>query len=189
MFHVSPRGDPVLSKKIRVGVLFGGQSSEHEVSLASARSVMRAMDPDKYEIVPIGITRQGQWLASGDPMAALREGVDPSSLPLLTSMLAPDPLGQGRGEIVELKPTPSADNGLTLSASAGPPLDIIFPVLHGPHGEDGSIQGFLETAGVPYVGAGVAGSALGMDKGLMKAQFIAAGLPVGPYVCVTRAEW
>src|SRR5438552_18826206 len=91
-----------LSEKIRVGVLFGGQSSEHEVSLASARSVMRAMDPEKYEVVPIGITRHGAWVASGDPMAVLRSGVDEAKVPRLTSMLAPDPTGQGRGEIVEL---------------------------------------------------------------------------------------
>src|ERR1051325_9549701 len=89
-------------RKIRVGVLFGGQSSEHEVSLASARSVMSAMDPDKYEVVPIGITKQGRWLAAGAPMALLRAGVSPDTSPKLTSMLAPDPTGQGRAEIVEL---------------------------------------------------------------------------------------
>src|SRR3982750_3250210 len=92
----------VLGRKIRIGVLFGGQSSEHEVSLASARSVMRAMDPDKYEVVPIGITKQGTWIATGDPMAVLRSGAAEENVPRLTSMLAPDPTGQGRAEIVEL---------------------------------------------------------------------------------------
>src|SRR5262245_38418361 len=126
-------------RQIRVGVLFGGQSNEHEVSLASARSVMRAMDPDKYEVVPIGITKQGKWIASGDPMLALRAGVSEEAAPRLTSMLAPDPSGEGRAEIVELAPTVSSQNGQALSASAGKPLDVIFPVLHGPYGEDGTI--------------------------------------------------
>src|SRR5438552_15953729 len=110
-----------LSEKIRVGVLFGGQSSEHEVSLASARSVVRAMDPGKYEVVPIGITKHGAWLASGDPMAALREGIDLNATPrLATSILAPDPTGMGRAEIVELAAT--SDNSLAVSAPIGPPL-------------------------------------------------------------------
>jgi D-alanine-D-alanine ligase len=146
------------------------------------------MDPDKYEVVPIGITKQGAWIASGDPMLALRAGVSDDSIPRLTSMLAPDPSGQGRAEIVELAPA-SSQNGNALSASAGQPLDVIFPVLHGPYGEDGTIQGLLEMAGIPYVGAGVAASAVGMDKDLMKRLFRADGLPVAPYVCVLRDEW
>src|SRR5438093_3804560 len=102
-------------------------------------------------------------------------------------MLAPDPTGEGRAEIVELAPT--SRDGHALSSSTGQPLDIIFPVLHGPYGEDGTIQGMLETAGIPYVGAGVLGSAVGMDKAAMKRLFIADGLPVAPYICVTRNEW
>lgn len=177
-----------LTGKLRVGVLFGGQSSEHEVSLASARSIMRAMDPDKYEVVPIGITKQGVWLASGDPMAALKEGVNPDNVPKLdTSVLARDPTGRGRAEIVELDAAP--DNSLSISIPDNRPLDVIFPVLHGPYGEDGTIQGLLETAGIPYVGAGVLGSAIGMDKDVMKRLFIASDLQVVPYICVTRAEW
>lgn len=175
-----------MRRKIRVGVLFGGQSSEHEVSLASARSVISAIDPDKYEVVPIGITRQGAWLASGDPMAALRAGIDPASLPLLESVLASDPTGEGKAELVQLAP---AEGNGALSAEMGKPLDIIFPVLHGPFGEDGTVQGMLELRGVPYVGSGVLGSAVGMDKAAMKGLFIAAGLPVAPYLLVTRAEW
>lgn len=175
-----------MSRKIRIGILFGGQSNEHEVSLASARSVMKAIDPEKYEVVPIGITKRGQWLASGDPMAALRSGVDSDGVPRLASMLAPDPSGSGRAELVQL--TPDSRGALALSG-ATPPLDVIFPVLHGPNGEDGTIQGLLETAGIPYVGAGVLGSAVSMDKDVMKSVFIARGLPVLPYVCFTRSEW
>ena len=171
-----------MGRKIRVGVLFGGQSSEHEVSLASARSIMAAMDPDKYEVVPIGITKSGAWLTSGDPMAQLRAGeVEATS----TAMLAPDPSGAGRAEIVHINPGRSGG----LSASVGRELDVIFPVLHGPYGEDGTVQGMLELAGIPYVGAGVLGSAVGMDKGVMKDVFRAAGLPVAPYAVVLRHRW
>jgi D-alanine-D-alanine ligase len=170
-----------------VGVLFGGQSSEHEVSLASARSVMRAMDPDKYEVVPIGITKEGIWLASGDPLAQLRSGVDAQSMPRLASVLAPDPTGEARAEIVQL--TPGTNGTRELSASVAQALDVMFPVLHGPLGEDGTVQGMLELAGIPYVGAGVLGSAVGMDKGMMKDVFRARGLPVAPYVMVTDSRW
>jgi D-alanine-D-alanine ligase len=172
-----------LPRKLRVGVLFGGQSSEHDVSLASARSVMAAMDPAKYEVVPVGITKRGVWLASGDPMQTLRSGVD-ADAPLLGSVLTPDPSGDGRAEMVPF----SAGNG-TLSPEAGKPLDVIFPVLHGPYGEDGTIQGMLELAGIPYVGAGVLGSSVGMDKDAMKRVFISHGLPIVPYVCVLRSNW
>jgi len=173
--------------KIRVGVLFGGQSSEHEVSLASARSVMGALDPDKYDVVPIGITRQGAWLSSGDPMRELRAGIEPDSMPRLSSVLAPDPSGDGRAELVQLRP--SRNGGQALSAQVGEPIDVIFPVLHGPYGEDGTVQGMLELAGIPYVGSGVLGSAVGMDKATMKRLFQAEGLPVVPFVALTRAEW
>lgn len=158
-----------MAGKIKVGVLFGGQSSEHEVSLASARSVMFALNPEKYDIVPIGITKRGAWLIGGDPMLQLRSGSEAvdngagvgSTLPL-------DIVGEGR---------------------SGKPLDVVFPVLHGPYGEDGTVQGLLELAGVPYVGAGVLGSAVGMDKAVMKQVFIAQGLPIVPFVHVTRREW
>lgn len=176
-----------MPRKIRVGVLFGGQSSEHEVSLASARSVMGAMDPDKYEIVPIGITKQGQLLASGDPMKALQSGIDPQSLPRLSSVLAPDRTGGGHAEIVQF--VPATDGSQSLSAQTGQPLDVVFPILHGPYGEDGTVQGMFEMAGIPYVGSGVLGSAVGMDKGMMKSVFQAHGLPIGPYVCLNRADW
>lgn len=176
-----------MPRKIRVGVLFGGQSSEHEVSLASARSVMGAMDSAKYEVVPIGITKRGLWLASGDPMPALRSGVDVANLPGLSSVLAPDPAGEGRAEIVQF--TPSSNGSSALSAEVGEPLDVIFPVLHGPYGEDGTVQGIFKSAGIPFVGSSVAGSATGMDKGLMKGQFLSRGLPMLPYLLVARADW
>jgi D-alanine-D-alanine ligase len=175
-------GEHDLARKIRVGVLFGGQSSEHEVSLASARSVMAAMDPDKYEVVPIGITKSGAWLTSGDPMARLRAGsVEATS----TALLAPDLTGEGRAEIVQINPGGTGDR----PSGEGQALDVIFPVLHGPYGEDGTVQGMLELAGIPYVGAGVLGSAVGMDKGVLKDLFRAAGLPVAPYVVVLRNRW
>lgn len=176
-----------MAGKIRVGVLFGGQSSEHEVSLASARSVIAALDQDKYDVVPIGITRQGAWLSSGDPMRELRAGIAPDSMPRLSSVLAPDPSGDGRAELVQLRL--SRNGGQALSAQAGEPIDVIFPVLHGPYGEDGTVQGMLELAGIPYVGSGVLGSAVGMDKATMKRLFQAEGLPVVPFVALTRIEW
>ena len=177
-----------MAGKIRVGVLFGGQSSEHEVSLASARSVMGALDPNKYEVVPIGITKQGAWLSSGDPMRQLKAGIDPDRLPRLSSsVLAPDPSGDGRAELVQLQP--SNNGGQALSAQASEPIDVIFPVMHGPYGEDGTVQGMLDLAGIPYVGSGVLGSAVGMDKATMKRLFQADGLPVVPFVALTRAEW
>ncbi|MBF6612086.1 MAG: D-alanine--D-alanine ligase [Chloroflexi bacterium] len=176
-----------MARKIRVGVLFGGQSSEHEVSIASARSVISAMDPEKYEIVPIGITRSGIWLSSGDPMSRLRAGVEADSMPRLASMLAHDPTGEAAAEVVQL--TPRSSDSTELSVEVGKPVDVIFPVLHGPYGEDGTVQGALELAGIPYVGSGVLGSAVSMDKDLMKQLFIARGIPVTPYICVSRAEW
>lgn len=165
-------------RKIRVGVIFGGRSGEHEVSLMSARSVMDALDKEKYDVVPIGITRQGRWVTTGDPwqtlQAMLHEARD-SGL---------DAASEGQGislAIRELLPG-IGEGGI-------PYVDVIFPVLHGPYGEDGTLQGLLELAGIPYVGSGVLGSALGMDKAAMKAIFRAEGLPVADYVLVMRWEW
>ena len=168
------------ARRIRVGVLFGGQSAEHSVSLASATSVMRALDPARYEVVPMGITRGGHWLAGGDPLRALHSGVEAA---------APTPeVAAPPGQALAVRP--AARTPLALEAARSlDTLDVIFPVLHGPNGEDGTIQGLLEVAGVPYVGSGVLGSALGMDKIVMKGLFTAAGLPVGPYVAVSRVDW
>ncbi len=164
--------------RIRVGVLFGGRSGEHEISLISARSVMRVMDPEKYEVVPIGITKEGRWLASGDPMAALTQGDESLSRP---AALLGDPAHRGVVSLKELEPH--------LARALLAQLDVVFPVLHGPYGEDGTVQGLLDLAGIPYVGAGVAASALGMDKVLFKDLMRAHGLPVVKYIVVKRKEW
>jgi D-alanine-D-alanine ligase len=164
------------SGKIRVGVVFGGRSGEHEVSLRSARSVMAALDPAKYEVVPIGITKDGRWIA-GDVMGALADGRAARPATLL-----PEP-----SEAALLAVEPTASTAASLSTISE--LDVVFPVLHGPYGEDGTVQGLLELAGLPYVGAGVVGSAVGMDKAIFKQVMTAAGLPVLPWVLCTRSRW
>lgn len=169
-----------MKKKLRVGILFGGRSGEHEVSLTSATSVLKALDPDKYEVVLIGITRDGGWrwgAPAGEADAkALRDVLDQGK-PVTPSV---DPSHPG---LVPLdSPSPSAGSG-------GKVVDVIFPVLHGTFGEDGTVQGVLELAGIPYVGAGVLGSAAGMDKDVMKRLFRDAGLPVVPWVLALRGEW
>jgi len=167
-----------MARKIRVGVIFGGRSGEHEVSLASARSVMSAMDKEKYEIVPVGITKEGRWIASGDPLMALEAGDAGVSQPVA---LLGDPSRRG---LMRLE-----DTEQTIKATRLAELDVVFPVLHGPYGEDGTIQGLLELAGIPYVGAGVIGSALGLDKAVFKDVMLAHGLPITDYLLVKRKEW
>jgi len=158
-------------KRLRVGVLFGGRSGEHEVSLASAASVIRGLDPDKYEAVPIGITKDGHWL--------IGEGA--------VKML-PEVLKGGRRVMLAADPTEAALVPLDRGAGAQR-LDVIFPVMHGTFGEDGTIQGMLELAGIPYVGAGVLGSAVAMDKDVAKRLMKAAGIPVVPWMAVPRWRW
>ncbi len=175
-------------KKIRVGLIFGGRSGEHEVSLASANSVMANLDKDKYEVVPIGITKSGSWLLGCEPAKLIAAeqsvGQHPDTVEAegeehITSVtLTGDPnlrrlIALERGE--ELR-----DNGA---------LDVIFPVMHGTYGEDGALQGLLEMANVPYVGCGVLGSALGMDKEKMKMVFQSAGLPIVDYLVFRRNQW
>jgi D-alanine-D-alanine ligase len=179
---------PTPPRKIRVGVLFGGQSAEHAVSLASATSVMRALDPDKYEVMPIGITRTGGWLVGGDPLKALRSG-GPDAADAASTALPLSQEGPGWRDERGLTTRHTAERAVTAAAQTLDAVDVIFPVLHGPFGEDGTIQGLLEVAGVAYVGAGVLGSALGMDKIAMKRIFQAEGLPLGAYVALTRAQW
>ena len=187
-------------KKIRVGVLFGGRSGEHEISLLSAASVFKAVDQNKYEVVPIGITKEGRWVTSADaerllagkplqPERQLRAG-DPEAT---TSAAV---LHNGEAVIVPPEPqksgamTPFQSDGLTRRATdRAINVDVIFPVLHGTFGEDGTIQGLLELADIPYVGAGVLGSAAGMDKDIMKSLFRAAGLPIVKHVTFLRSEW
>jgi D-alanine-D-alanine ligase len=162
---------PDKKKRLRVGVLFGGRSGEHEVSLASAASVIRGMDPDKYEAVPIGITKDGHWLVG--------EGA---------AKLLPDILRSGRRVMLTADPTEAAVVPLDRGAGAQR-FDVIFPVMHGTFGEDGTIQGMLELANLPFVGAGVLGSAIGMDKDVSKRLCQAAGIPVVPWVTVQRWRW
>ncbi|HUN63952.1 MAG TPA: D-alanine--D-alanine ligase family protein [Candidatus Sulfotelmatobacter sp.] len=158
-------------KVLRVGVLFGGRSGEHEVSLASAASVIRGLDPDKYEAVPIGITKDGHWLVGEGAVKML-----------------PEVLRGGRRVMLTADPTEAALVPLDRGAGAQR-LDVIFPVLHGTFGEDGTIQGMLDLAGLPYVGAGVLGSAIGMDKDVAKRLCQAEGIPVVPWISVYRWDW
>ena len=153
--------------RIRVAVLFGGRSGEHEVSCESARHVAAAFDPERYQVVPIGITLEGEWLLPEASQRVLDGG--PLEIPKVSF--------QAAGRPVSLDP------------SDGLPVDVVFPVLHGPFGEDGTIQGLLETADLPYVGSGVLGSALGMDKEKMKAVFCYAGLPIGDFSVVRAHRW
>lgn len=163
--------------RLRVGVLFGGRSGEHEVSILSARGVMGAMDPEKYEVVPIAITKEGTWLAGGDPMKSLLAGPEAGgSVPVALAADPQDP----RLIVLENR---------EVGGRVRLEVDVFFPVLHGPFGEDGTVQGLLELAGVPYVGAGVASSAVGMDKALQKAIFLARGLPVVRHEVVFRWQW
>jgi D-alanine-D-alanine ligase len=175
---VPPRGVP--PRKLRIGVIFGGRSGEHEVSLASAASVLSAIDPERYEIVPMGIAKDGQWLVGGDPLRALADAAGVRlALPAPASAAEPS---ASRA----LARVPTAGG---LPAGVAARLDVVFPVLHGPYGEDGTLQGLLELADVAYVGAGVLASAVGMDKATMKAVFRAHGLPVVDHLVVHEHEW
>lgn len=163
------------TKRLRVGVLFGGRSAEHEVSLRSAQSIMQAMDKDKYELVPIGVSKAGEWLR-----------LDAGALEGPAQILAL------QGERVALLPHPEDQSLVPLDNGAGgphKPLDVVFPVLHGPLGEDGTVQGLLELADIAYVGSGVLGSAVGMDKAAMKALFLQRRLNITPYRVFLRKHW
>src|SRR5271155_34629 len=188
--------------KIRVGILFGGRSGEHEVSLLSAASVLNAIDKDKYEVVPIGITKDGRWLTAGDAENLLQGKLilEPRHLRAGDPETTPAAAVLARGESVVEPPEPvhrqgglvpfQTDASLMRRASdRAINVDVIFPVLHGTFGEDGTIQGLLELADMAYVGAGVLGSAAGMDKDIMKSLFQAAGLPIVKHVTVLRSQW
>ena len=189
-----------MAKKIRVGILFGGRSGEHEISLLSAASVFKAIDQNRYEVVPIGITKQGRWVTSADaerlltgkplePERQLRAG-DPETTAAAAVLQT--------GEAVVVPPEPHKPGaGMTPFQTEAPTrraadrainVDVIFPVLHGTFGEDGTVQGLLDLAEIPYVGAGVLGSAAGMDKDIMKSLFRAAGLPIVKHVTILRSE-
>jgi D-alanine-D-alanine ligase len=153
-------------KKLRVGVIYGGRSGEHEVSVASAASIFKHLDRERYEAVPMRIEKSGQWVLGG--------GVPE----MLSAADVVEPRGTEALQVVDASAAVSRER-----------LDIVFPVLHGPYGEDGTLQGLLELAGIPYVGSGVLGSAIGMDKAVMKTLFAAHELPLIPHITVMRHEW
>jgi len=168
----------MLTEKIRVGIIFGGRSGEHEVSFCSASSIIKAIDKDKYTVVPIGITKEGRWISPQDSELALQSGkIEGKS----TVILLNNPYGRA---LVRIDNNQRLEKSSTLER-----LDVIFPVLHGPYGEDGTVQGLLELADIPYVGAGVAASAVSMDKDLMKTIFQQKGLPILKWLTIKRKEW
>jgi D-alanine-D-alanine ligase len=169
-----------MSKKIRVGVVFGGRSSEHEVSLRSAKSVMDAIDKSKFEVVPIGITKEGKWVLHPQSLSILVGISNQKMLPseFLAANLRDD------------APLETVDEASVMPTSAElAPMDVVFPVLHGPFGEDGTMQGLLELANIPYVGTGVLASAVGMDKIVFKDVMKANDIPVAPYWHCLRSQW
>ncbi len=177
-----------MAKKLRVGILFGGRSGEHEVSLLSAASVLRAIDRSKFDVTPIGITREGRWLAAADANHLLNGdmGAAPRRLRAGDPEATPGAKLLHEGIPTLLAPEPGS---ATFNQGQEKPLDVVFPVLHGTFGEDGTIQGLFELAGIAYVGSGVLGSAAGMDKDVMKRLFVEAGLPIVKHVTLLRADW
>ncbi len=165
--------------KTSIGVIFGGRSGEHDVSLKSAASIMEAIDRKKYEIVPIGITREGRWIAGNNPWKALQEGCPEEDC--FRAVPVTDPCNPGILLLEEEQGEMKTRHFIA--------LEVVFPVLHGPFGEDGTVQGLLELCGLPYVGSGVAGSAAGMDKVLMKQLFLQNCLPVGEFVYFKHWDW
>lgn len=172
-----------MPKKLRVGVIFGGRSGEHEISIRSARAIVEAMDRRKFDVVPIAITKEGKWLSPAQSAQLLPEAVH-QLLPAKTHSATGD---------VALLGDPSRRGLISLEANAhavtGEKLDVVFPALHGPLGEDGTLQGLLEMADVPYVGCGVLASSCGMDKVTMKSLFVQAGLPICKHIWFLRAQW
>ena len=189
-----------MTKKLRVGILFGGRSGEHEISLLSAASVFNAIDKNKFEVVPIGITKEGRWVGADDAERLLQgKSMEARSLragdPQATSAAAV--LQNGESVVVPPEPHTSGtaltpfqtDSPTRRTSDRAINVDVIFPVLHGTFGEDGTIQGLLELADIAYVGAGVLGSAAGMDKDVMKSLFKAAGLAIVRHVTILRSQW
>jgi D-alanine-D-alanine ligase len=172
-----------MSKKIRIGVIFGGRSGEHEVSVRSARSVIEAIDRERYEVTPIAITKEGRWLSPAESARRLPESA---------KRLLPETVSSAE-EALTIVGDPSRSGLLRLERDGSAPtnerLDVVFPVMHGTYGEDGTIQGLLEMAGIPYIGCDVLGSSCGMDKVAMKALFRQAGLPLCRYTWFLRSEW
>ncbi|QLH24357.1 D-alanine--D-alanine ligase family protein [Streptomyces sp. Rer75] len=178
----SSSGEP---RKPRVAVVFGGRSSEHAISVVTAGAVLRAIDREKYDVLPIGITVDGRWALTAD--APERMAIADRQLPSVERLAESEegsvvlPVDPGSREVVYSEP------GAVPKALGD--VDVVFPMLHGPYGEDGTLQGLLELSGVPYVGAGVLASAVGMDKEYMKRVFVSFGLPVGPYEVIRPRDW
>jgi len=181
-------------KRLRIGVIYGGRSSEHEVSLASAASVIANLDRQRYEPVPIRVDRDGRWsipdkpptsIVAAEVIAKARQDTGRAARPAREAFLVPHPGEETLITIQRAEEAPGRENAYL----AGLGLDVIFPVLHGPYGEDGTVQGLLELADVPYVGSGVLASAVAMDKAVMKVCFAARGLPMVAHLVVTRREW
>ncbi|NJL25720.1 MAG: D-alanine--D-alanine ligase A, partial [Calothrix sp. SM1_5_4] len=168
-----------MSKKMRVGILFGGRSGEHEVSIASALSVFNALDKSRYDVTLIGIDKEGRWLLP-DPASLLAFEKNPMQAKLVKT-----------GESVCLVPYLAEKQLIAIDgpAPALEKLDVLLPILHGTFGEDGTLQGLLEMAQIPYVGSGVLGSAMGMDKEISSQLFIAAGIPVAPFITVRKHDY
>lgn len=169
--------------KVRVAVVFGGRSSEHAISCVTAGSVMKALDPQRYEVVPVGISTDGRWV--------LAEGIEEHLA--ITDGALPPRIDETSGALVTMAADPTARE-LTVHEPGTMPkvlgdVDVVLPLLHGPYGEDGTLQGMLELAGVPYVGSGVLASAVGMDKDVMKRLMVASGLPTGPYIALRGNRW
>ena len=171
------------TSKIRVAVVFGGRSSEHAISCVTAGSVLKVLDPERYEVVPVGISTDGRWV--------LAEGIGEQLA--ITDGNLPPRIDETSGALVTMAADPTARE-LTVHEPGAVPkvlgdVDVVLPLLHGPYGEDGTLQGLLELAGIPYVGSGVLASAVGMDKDVMKRLLAASGLPIGPYIAVRGAQW
>jgi D-alanine-D-alanine ligase len=169
--------------KLRVGVIFGGRSGEHEVSIRSARAVIESIDRRKYDVLPIAITKEGKWLPPRDAAALLPKE---AQVLLPSEVVSPSHAPAIPGDHLHHGPLSLDSNGRSLSAEQ---LDVVFPVLHGPLGEDGTLQGLLEMTNIPYVGCGVLASACGMDKVAMKVLFAQAGLPICTYSWFLRSHW
>ena len=167
-----------MGQKVRVGIIFGGRSGEHEVSLMSARSVLKAINKDKYNVTLIGITKEGRWIAGENPMKALENGAATAPAAAL--------LGEPQFRALMQVTEQPGGRGVTLSSITE--LDVIFPLLHGTFGEDGTVQGLLDLANIPYVGAGVVGSAVGMEKGVFKSLMVAHDVPVPKWIVALRSE-
>jgi D-alanine-D-alanine ligase len=178
-------------KKLRIGIIYGGRSGEHEVSLASAAAVFKNLDPSRYEAIPVLVTKEGRWTVPSEPPAleAAADAITASRTKAIAATSREAHLIAHPGGDTLMTIDRSSGSDVSTVAVSGLALDVVFPVLHGPYGEDGTVQGLLELANVPYVGCGVLGSAVGMDKAVMKLLFAARDLPICDYEVVLTRDW